>query len=428
MTIPVLSSTQINQYTVATTSYVAPVASLAANAGDCLVIEFSCDGASSGLPASLSGWNVLQSRVSWISDSCYCSFWKSATGTDADEPVTLGAAVKGQVVAHRITGWDGVTSPYGYTYNAYTTATTAYVSPGSGAGTVTNDALVFRTVALAGGGGISVYPTGSGNQMYWDTYAGGGGGHAGIGICTHNITGGNTVPAASWTLNSAFRGGAFTFVIEGNASAFVLDTKPTTLARGQTGVAFGASGGGLLAAQGTGSITVNGDALTIESWSDTLIYATVPLSTPLQHSAAGYDITVTNDNGDYEIISNIPLTPGTGWDYINLVDPVTVFGSLLYNYSGDLPVTGDQLVFTTPTSPDSVGFVVNPAGEWVIATTPPQNQYITCYVIQVSGAVGPSDVITYLIGSSPAPSGGPLTNEKPLTNDSPLKLLSPFGA
>lgn len=209
-----------------------------------------------------------------------------------------------------------------------------------------------------------------------------------------------TIPAAVLTGASPIVASP-TFTVD--AISITIDTVPSSVARNETGVILGASGGGFGASQGTGSVKFNGvggPSCTVTSWSDTEIQVTIPGNIPLQHDATGYTFYVTTDAADTAETAAVPFNAPSGWSYTDLTNPVTTEGSILNGYTGDTPVTGDQAVYTTPTSPDNITFTVNDDGEWVLDSTPTQDQTVSVYVIQANGTIGTTGVVTYSVSSS----------------------------
>lgn len=149
-----------------------------------------------------------------------------------------------------------------------------------------------------------------------------------------------------------------------------------------------------------------GPAATVDSVTGSGPYTinfTFPKSTAKPFSGIGYPLYI-EVGVESDISTAIPYSEPTGYDYTALVNPVTTAGSILAGYSGDAPVTGDQVVYTTPTSPSSITFTVEPDGEWVLDSAPVINQTVDRYVIQADGTVGTESTVTYTVaGDSVAP-------------------------
>jgi len=171
----------------------------------------------------------------------------------------------------------------------------------------------------------------------------------------------------------------------GTQASVVISNPPTTPTTGNTEVKFDDNLGAAAtvdSVSGTGPYTIN---------------FTFPLTTTKQFDATGYplyvEVTTESDTS-----AAIPYTEPTGYDYTDLVGPVTTSGSILEGYTGDTPVTGDQVVYTTPTAPTSIGFTVGADGEWILDSLPIVDQTVDRYVIQADGTVGTEDTVTYSVG------------------------------
>jgi len=121
-----------------------------------------------------------------------------------------------------------------------------------------------------------------------------------------------------------------------------------------------------------------------------------PDTTAIQFSGTGYPLYV-EVAAENATTAAIAYNPPTGYGYTDLVNPVTTSGSILEGYTGDTPVTGDQVVYTTPSSPDNIVFIVGSDGEWVFNSMPPQNQTADRYVIQANGTIGTEATVTYTV-------------------------------
>lgn len=81
-------------------------------------------------------------------------------------------------------------------------------------------------------------------------------------------------------------------------------------------------------------------------------------------------------------IGQIPLTIQVGWNKTDLVDPVTTEGSVLEGYSGDAPVTGDDLEWRVTSTLDSgVTFDVLATGEFEV-TEATAGDWVTDIVVE----------------------------------------------
>jgi hypothetical protein len=179
-----------------------------------------------------------------------------------------------------------------------------------------------------------------------------------------------------------------------------LDTEPTTVKRGETGVVLASSAGGFGATQGTGSVTYGGQPVTVVSWSDTSMTIDIPPTIALQHYQS-YPFAITPDGGGSILGGAIPFQEQDGYVSINIVNPDTADStSILFGYSGDAPVTGDQVVFESVSSPDSIPVTVSDEGYVTLSTTPSQTQTIARYVIQADGTLGTEADYTLQIAAS----------------------------
>lgn len=181
-----------------------------------------------------------------------------------------------------------------------------------------------------------------------------------------------------------------------NQAAMVLDSAPSELIRGTTLNEFVVSSVAAVPTLGNTTITSGSVSLTVTSITGSgpyTIQATCPASLALQHDATGYAWTVTI-GAETVVTSDIPLNPPAGYQYIDLVSPITTSGSLLQGFTGDTPVTGDQLVAWTDTDPGNVAITLNADGTFELVTRPPNDQTISRYVIQANGTLGTEAVYT----------------------------------
>lgn len=138
-------------------------------------------------------------------------------------------------------------------------------------------------------------------------------------------------------------------------SAPLLGTEPSLTSIGTlrfqgsatiVGVRFGAS-------QGGGGVTIGGVAQAIVSWSDTSIVIG-PIARGILKYGAQNVVVSGNSNGSSSP-SSAALLPQTGWDYVNLVNPLATSGNRI-TASPDL-AGGDQLAWGS----------ITPAGTVVVA-------------------------------------------------------------
>lgn len=172
--------------------------------------------------------------------------------------------------------------------------------------------------------------------------------------------------------------------------ALALDSAPATITRGQTELEFVVSSVSAVPTTGNTTITSGTGALTIDSVSGTdpyTITATCPADVALQHDATGYVWTVTIIAQTVDSAA-IPLNEPFGYNYLNLANPITTAGSLLEGATGDTPVTGDQIVAESRTSPDNIAVTLVADGTFELASRPRRDQTISRYVIQADGTLG----------------------------------------
>lgn len=187
-----------------------------------------------------------------------------------------------------------------------------------------------------------------------------------------------------------------------------ISSVPASTTRGGTGYTIG--GSGFEASQGTGTVTYGGESCTVTAWSDTSITVTIPSAIALQHDTTGYTFVVTPDTNTADTSSAVPFNPPAGYDYIDLVSPVTTSGSMLEGYTGDAPVTGDQLVFEALTDGgyDVVATASDGSFELDDITTPAlvipptTDQVFSRYVIQANGTIGTESDLTVQFENPPA--------------------------
>lgn len=186
------------------------------------------------------------------------------------------------------------------------------------------------------------------------------------------------------------------------AAGATITSVPASVARGETGAIIGISGAS--ASQGAATVTYGGESCTITTYPGTSgnLLITIPDSIALQHDTTGYSFVYTDDDTSSDTSAAVPFNEPAGWDYTDLVNPVTTEGSILFGYTGDVPVTGDQAVYTTPTDPDSITFTVGADGEWILDSVPTANQTVSVYVIQADGTIGDTGIIIYSVGGAPA--------------------------
>ena len=96
---------------------------------------------------------------------------------------------------------------------------------------------------------------------------------------------------------------------------------------------------------------------------------------------------------------NIPLVIQAGYTLVDLVDPVTTNASLLFGFTGDTPVTGDDLEYDVTSTLDSgVTLSVAATGVWTV-TEAVEGDWVTDItvsrrVVQADGTIGTEAVVT----------------------------------
>jgi len=187
-------------------------------------------------------------------------------------------------------------------------------------------------------------------------------------------------------------------VHEAAPAGLTINTSPSNITRGSTG-SFTISNPATAPTTGNTTLVSAGDSLTVDSVTGSDPYTinfTCPSNLSKQHDATGYAWTITVD-AENVVSGNVPLLEPAGWDYVAVVDPVTTEGSFFYNYTGDAPVTGQQLVYETHANLESVGA----DGEWIWSSLPASDVTIEAYVINADGTIGGTGSVVYVF-SNPA--------------------------
>lgn len=106
-----------------------------------------------------------------------------------------------------------------------------------------------------------------------------------------------------------------------------------------SGSNFTITGSGFEASQGTGTVTVGGQAATISAWSDTSITASINIeSTSAKYGAN--DVVVTNDSAESQTKAAHTVNPASGNSYVDIGTPATAGDRI--TATADL-ATGDQV-------------------------------------------------------------------------------------
>jgi len=191
----------------------------------------------------------------------------------------------------------------------------------------------------------------------------------------------------------------FYFAIDDvSASGLILDTSPTDITRGSTG-SFVVSNPATTPTTGNTSILNGGDSLTVTSVTGSDPYTinfTCPASISKLHSATGYPWTITIA-AENVVSGNVPLLAPSGWSYIDVATPDT--GAEVYTQynGGGVFVTGDQWVYESTTTAESIAISFDDALLFTLASTPSADQTLSGYRIDTSGAIHGTSSITITI-------------------------------
>jgi hypothetical protein len=119
---------------------------------------------------------------------------------------------------------------------------------------------------------------------------------------------------------------------------------------------------------------------------------TLPVGTSKLFSGTGYVFDITVDV-DTVSSSEVPYLPVTGFSYVDLVSPVA--SEFTTSYSGTTPVTGDQAVYSTSTTPSGITVSVRSDLSWAIASSPASNQISKFYIVKADTTTGPTDNVIW---------------------------------
>lgn len=220
-----------------------------------------------------------------------------------------------------------------------------------------------------------------------------------------------TVPDPLNNLNSAtVNGGVRAFVQSTTASLTIVSTDATM--QRNTDFEVVCSTPATAPTTGNTTLTNGSDTLTPSSVTGSDPYTlTFPVGDlTKQVDATGYDWTLTV-GAETATTGNIPLVIQSGYTKVDLTSPVTTNGSLLFGYSGDVPVTGDDLEYDVTSTLDSgVSFSVATDGVWTVTEASP-GDWVTDItvdrrVVQADGTIGTTDTLTL---SASTGSGGIVT-------------------
>lgn len=380
------------------TATYSPTLPLTATSGN-LLICYVCVTVAGRTCTTPTGWTLGYSSSNGTAFSSHI-YWKESDGTETGVTLTLSGSGGGyaNIMEFDATGADlsAVDASAEDTTNISTA--TASQSTGTAVGTGSNGiAIAFWGIDI--GGNVSTGRAYTNSFVESDTSDMGNTSRGGYLLASKVITGTSNETTFSHTeTNEEMHGSILVF----SASAvFGIDTPPGSIAAG-TAADVVVSNPAVAPTTGNTEVKFDNDlgpAATVNSISGSDPYTinfTFAKSTTKQFDTTGYplyvEVAAENDTS-----AAIPYNEPTGYDYTDLVNPATTSGSILEGYTGDAPVTGDQVVYTTPTSPDSIGFTVGADGEWILNSTPSQNQTVDRYVIQADGTVGTEDTITWTV-------------------------------
>lgn len=202
-------------------------------------------------------------------------------------------------------------------------------------------------------------------------------------------------PIATNVAGTWFGWNGFYWGISDAPSGLTLDSAPSTMAKGETGVQFVVSTPATAPTTGNTTVISSGDALTVTSVTGSgpyTINCTVPVDISKQVGSYAWTVTVDLEN---VVSASIPLTSQSGWSSVALVSPVTTVGSILNGYTGDVPVTGDSLEYVT-----TADLTIGDDGEWIWDAMPTVTQVVARRVIQADGTVGATEDATFTVSSS----------------------------
>lgn len=232
------------------------------------------------------------------------------------------------------------------------------------AATCSKDALVLRSVELSlAATSFDTLPTGT--QIYANTQ---------VGLWSTNETAG-AIAADSLAFTADKRSIGATIVIEdATATAYTITSidGDNDVQAGQSNVSIVTSG--IDPASVTQAVTLGGETLTINSWTDSGGNALINVDIPLHINAewgTTHELAVTHDGGT-TTLSGVTLSAPTGWETVSFATiPDTGTTESFYEYSqSDVTVgnftaqVGDTLAFTSATGLTIDGSsipVVNPA-------------------------------------------------------------------
>lgn len=189
------------------------------------------------------------------------------------------------------------------------------------------------------------------------------------------------------------------FSVESASAPFAIDSTDASMQRSGTFDVV-CSNPATTPTTGNSTLSNGGDTLTCTGVTGTGPY-TLTFSVgdlTKQVDATGYDWTLTVD-AETDTTGNIPLTIQAGYTKVDLTSPVTTNGSLLYGYTGDTPVTGDDLEYDVTSTLDSgVSFSVATDGVWTV-TEAVDGDWVTDItvdrrVVQANGTIGTTAEIT----------------------------------
>lgn len=237
-----------------------------------------------------------------------------------------------------------------------------------------------------------------------------------------NVSSGATT-ADNITLSSGQRSCGYAIAIEEASASLEIDSSPASLERGGSAANIVVSNPGTAPTSGNTTVRftdASGPTLTKGTITGSDPY-TIPVSVPLtaaiqNQTGLAFHVDI---NGETISGGSCELIEEAGYDDTYLSSPNTASDtSILYGYTGDTPVTGDQVIFEalvlgtvdgTPGQPITVtvaanGIVTFDGGGVITGTVA-----VDRYVIQADGTIGTNADYTYDFGlSNNVPTGQPL--------------------
>lgn len=331
------------------------------------------------------------------------TFWKEAAGGETGVTIVLSSSNAGYYNIIEIDSGTADLSAVDASAEDESNVATPVSSQASGTavGTAT-DGIAFAVFGQDNLGTVNNGRAYTNSFTERDTSDTGNTSRGGYTVASKVITGNSNSSVFSNTEGSQEMYGAILVFGVAGAPSFAIDTPPASIAA-DTQASVVVSNPDVTPTTGNTEVKFDDDsgtAATVDSvtGSDpyTINFTFSRLTAAKQFDATGYPLYVET-TADNATTAAIPYNEPVGYDFTDLVSPVTTSGSILEGYTGDTPVTGDQVVYTTPTDPDSIGFTVGADGEWILDSTPSADQTVERYVIQANGTVGVEDTATFSV-------------------------------